>query len=261
MAKKEETRYVGENLFEGIVSFRALMEAQESGFNDRRIKTLWYSEEKLKKNKSEFSYVKAKSHQYGFEIELTPAQKIDEMTIGTSHGGIAMETTPRTINELCEEFIKDDGFYIMLDGIEDPYNFGYALRSLYASGADGIILDKRNWLSAAGVVCRASAGASELLPAFVSESDENTVRVFKEAGYRIASADIENSLPMWSDKACLKTPLLLAIGGEKRGLGRVILSASDEIVRIEYGREFTNALSAASAAAILSFEVLRRNPR
>lgn len=255
MAKKEETRYVGENLFEGIVSFRALMEAQESGFNDRRIKTLWYSEEKLKKNKSEFSYVKAKSHQYGFEIELTPAQKIDEMTIGTSHGGIAMETTPRTINELCEEFIKDDGFYIMLDGIEDPYNFGYALRSVYAAGVDGVILAPRNWMSAAGVVCRSSAGASELLPMCTLPEAKN-LEAFKDRGYKIICADIDNSKSVYD--ADLSRPLVLVVGGEKRGISSAVMSLADEVVRLDYARDFPAALSAASAASILAFEVLRQ---
>ena len=255
MAKKEETRYVGENLFEGIVSFRALMEAQESGFNDRRIKTLWYSEEKLKKNKSEFSYVKAKSHQYGFEIELTPAQKIDEMTIGTSHGGIAMETTPRTINELCEEFIKDDGFYIMLDGIEDPYNFGYALRSVYAAGVDGVILAPRNWMSAAGVVCRSSAGASELLP-MCTLPEAKSLEAFKDRGYKIICADIDNSKSVYD--ADLSRPLVLVVGGEKRGISSAVMSLADEVVRLDYARDFPAALSAASAASILAFEVLRQ---
>ena len=255
MAKKEETRYVGENLFEGIVSFRALMEAQESGFNDRRIKTLWYSEEKLKKNKSEFSYVKAKSHQYGFEIELIPAQKIDEMTIGTSHGGIAMETTPRTINELCEEFIKDDGFYIMLDGIEDPYNFGYALRSVYAAGVDGVILAPRNWMSAAGVVCRSSAGASELLP-MCTLPEAKSLEAFKDRGYKIIFADIDNSKSVYD--ADLSRPLVLVVGGEKRGISSAVMSLADEVVRLDYARDFPAALSAASAASILAFEVLRQ---
>lgn len=260
--RKEEERFADGTIMEGMVSFRAVISAIENLESDRKIEKVLIDRDRVKKLGGHLSYIKAMSHKHSFEIDYVSAEEIDSLTVGQSHGGVVSICTERSYRDITVDILKQKkGFYVLLAGVEDPYNFGYALRSLYASGADGIILDKRNWLSAAGVVCRASAGASELLPAFVSESDENTVRVFKEAGYRIASADIENSLPMWSDKACLKTPLLLAIGGEKRGLGRVILSASDEIVRIEYGREFTNALSAASAAAILSFEVLRRNPR
>ena len=46
-------------------------------------------------------------------------------------------------------------FVAMLDGVEDPYNFGQAVRALYAAGAHGLILRPRNWLTAAGVVARA----------------------------------------------------------------------------------------------------------
>ena len=53
--------------------------------------------------------------------------------------------------------------------------------------------------------------------------------------------------------------ILFVIGGEKRGLSKEMLAASDETVRIDYGRVFKESLSAASATAILAFAVLDRN--
>jgi len=144
----------------------------------------------------------------------------------------------------------------MIEGIEDPYNFGYALRSLYAAGADGVILGKRNWMSASGVVCRASAGASELIDVYSDETFESAVDVFKNKGYKVVCADIEDSVPIY--EADLTRPILLVIGGEKRGISRSILGKADSIVRIEYGRDFDASLSAASAATVIGFEVLRQ---
>ncbi len=60
-------------------------------------------------------------------------------------------------------------------------------------------------------------------------------------------------------EANLKKPLLLAVGGEKRGLSETVLKAADERIRIPYGRPFEEALSAASAAAVLAFFVLEAN--
>ena len=253
MAKKEETRYVAENLFEGIVSFRALIDIQNSVFNERKIKKVYYAEEKLKKNKGEFSYIKAKSYEFSFETELVPMSVIDEMTIGTSHGGIAIQTGDREIPVLSEDFIKENGFYVVLEGIEDPYNFGYALRSLYAAGVDGVILTPRNWMSAAGVVCRSSAGASEMLPMVLADAG---LEFFREKGYKIVCADIENSVSVY--EADLSRPLLLVVGGEKRGISRSVLDIADTVVRLDYGRDFPAALSAASAASIIAFEVYRQ---
>jgi len=119
-----------------------------------------------------------------------------------------------------------------------------------------VILSPRNWMSAAGVVCRSSAGASEMLPLLVSGSG-NPAEFFKARGYKIACAGIRDSVSSFD--ADLKKPLLLIVGGEKRGISRTLLDAADLIVRIDYGREFGGSLSAASAASILGYEVMRQN--
>ena len=178
------------------------------------------------------------------------------MTIGSSQGGIVALCTERTVPKAEEMTIKENGFYVLIEGIEDPYNFGYAIRSLYAAGADGIILSPRNWMSAAGVVCRSSAGTSELLPLFEADS-QSACQIFKAAGYKVICAGIRDSVSAWD--ADLKKPLLLIVGGEKRGISRALLDEADQVVRLDYGRPFHASLSAASAASILGYEVLRQN--
>ena len=255
--KKEYSRFAGSNLFEGIVSLRTLISVREkAGNNDRRIKTVYYSADRAKKEKKELSWLTHRAEEQGFEIKITEPDVIDEMATGNTHGGIIAECTDRTFLNTEPSNIKDNGFYVMIEGIEDPYNFGYALRSLYAAGADGVILGKRNWMSASGVVCRASAGASELIDIYSDETFESAVDVFKNKGYKVVCADIEDSVPIY--EADLTRPILLIIGGEKRGISRSILEKADSIVRIEYGRDFDASLSAASAATVIGFEVLRQ---
>ncbi len=255
--KKEYSRFSESNIFEGIVSLRTLISVRgKEGKNDRRIKTVYYSTERAKKEKKELSWLSHRAEEHGFEIKLTEPEIIDEMATGNTHGGIIAECTDRTLLTTEPSNIKDNGFYIMIEGIEDPYNFGYALRSLYAAGADGVILGKRNWMSASGVVCRASAGASELIDVYFDDTFDDAVDVFKNKGYKIVCADIENSVPIY--EADLTCPILLVIGGEKRGISRSILEKADSIVRIEYGRDFDASLSAASAATVIGFEVLRQ---
>ncbi|MBE6583284.1 MAG: RNA methyltransferase [Ruminococcaceae bacterium] len=255
--KKEYSRFVGSNIFEGIVSLRTLISVREkAGNNDRKIKTVYYSADRAKKEKKELSWLTHRAEEQGFEIKLTEPEAIDEMATGNTHGGIIAECTDRTLLSTAPTNIKDNGFYVMIEGIEDPYNFGYALRSLYAAGADGVILGKRNWMSASGVVCRASAGASELIDVYSDETFESAVDVFKNKGYKVVCADIEDSVPIY--EADLTRPILLVIGGEKRGISRSILGKADSIVRIEYGRDFDASLSAASAATVIGFEVLRQ---
>ena len=184
------------------------------------------------------------------------AEEIERLSVGNTHGGILALCTSRTIPTLKLENIQPDSFYVYLEGIEDPYNFGYAIRSLYAAGVSGIILPPRNWMTAGGVVARASAGASECLPLFQAEG-EDAVELFREAGYSILCAGIRDSVSVFDEQ--FPYPILLVVGGEKRGISRTLLDAADHIVRIDYGRDFSGSLSAASAATVLAFEIFRQN--
>ncbi len=256
---KEQEKFIPSNLFEGMTSIRAILKAGELGISDRRITEILYDVDRAHSRAKELHYLEKISQARGFVLIPCRAEEIDALTIGNSHGGIVARCTDRTpvlLEETAPERILKNGFYVMLDGIEDPYNFGYALRSIYAAGADGIILPQRNWMSAAGVVCRASAGASELFPLYTAAPDA-AAAFFHQKGYCVVCADKKNSVSAWD--ADLKRPIFLIIGGEKRGIRASVMAQADCVVRIDYGRDFPAALSAASAASILSYEVFRQN--
>ena len=190
--QKEEVKFQDSLCFEGMTSIRAIIEGIDSGINDRKISKILFDADKKDKNIKTLGYLMAVSNVYGFELIESNAEKLDEIALGNSHGGIIAMCEGRTIpylsDTIFDKSIKKNGFYAMIQGIEDPYNFGYALRSLYAVGCDGIILGERNWMSAAGVVCRSSAGASELFPVFKCDEIE-AAKLFKKSGYNIVCAD------------------------------------------------------------------------
>ena len=255
--QKEAEKFVDSSLMEGMFSIRAILRASQEGRNDRRIERILFDKDKMKSKARELSFLRAKAKEHGFSIDFVDGAKIDEMTIGNSHGGIVAVCTERSVPSVSEMNIRENGFYVMLEGIEDPYNFGYCLRSLYAAGVDGILVGPRNWFSAAGVVCRASAGASELFEIAAGDTVE-TVRIFKEKGYTVLAADkTDDAVPIYDTS--VKTPVLLVVGGEKRGITRAVLAECDGVVCLDYGRRFGAALSAASAASILAFEIFRQN--
>ena len=254
---KEDIKFQDSCVFEGMTSIRALIAAYDSDFNDRRIKKILYDKSKINKIGKEIGYFKAVCDKYGFSLIESDSEEINNLTVGASHGGIIAITGDRTIPSLSDAIdIKPGGFYCMIEGIEDPYNFGYALRSLYACGCDGIILPERNWMSAAGVVARSSAGASERFPIFSADSIF-AADYFKALGYKIACAD-ENTDNILG-KCELKKPLLLIVGGEKRGISRKLLEKADILVKINYAREFKASLSAASATTMFAYEIMRQN--
>ena len=166
--------------------------------------------------------------------------------------------TERTLSQLTADQIVPNAFYVYLEGIEDPYNFGYTVRSLYAAGVNGVIMPERNWMSAAGVVARSSAGTSELMPLYTAEG-ESALELFRKQGYRVLCAGIRDSVSVFDEH--FPFPILLVIGGEKRGISRNLLEKADQIVRIDYGRSFRGSLSAASAATVMAFELFRQNKK
>ena len=257
--QKEELKFVDSTVFEGMTSIRAILRGIDAGVNDRKIIRIIFDKSKLKKIAKEVGYLKAVSKNYGFEIFEAAEGELDKLTVGNSHGGLIAITESRTLPHLEPSSpILPHGFYVMIEGIEDPYNFGYSLRSLYAMGCSGIILTERNWMSAAGVVCRSSAGASEMFEMYKSDP-KDCIDIFKSKGYKVICAD-ENTDNILGE-CNLELPILLIVGGEKRGISRAIIDSADLLVKIDYAREFCASLSAASATTMFAYEIARQNKK
>lgn len=254
---KEDIKFKDSTVFEGMTSIRAIIKARELKINDRKINTILYDKDKYKNIAKNVGYLKAVSSIHGFEVIESNAEELEKITLGTSHGGIVALAEERTIPYLSvDTSLKKNGFYCMIQGIEDPYNFGYALRSLYACGCDGIILAERNWMSAAGVVARSSAGASELFEIYKGDPVE-IANIFKKQGFSILCADEDTDNIL--GKCDISCPVLLIVGGEKRGISKDLLSLADMRVKIEYARDFSASLSAASATTMFAYEIMRLN--
>ena len=111
-------------------------------------------------------------------------------------------------------------------------------------------------MSAAGVVARSSAGASEMFSVYKS-NPVDCIQYFKAKGYKVVCAD-ENTDNILG-QCELKLPILLIVGGEKRGISRAVIDSADILVKIDYGRDFHASLSAASATTMFSYEISRQN--
>ena len=258
--QKEAIKFSDSLCFEGMTSIRAIIKGIDNGINDRKIIKVLYDGKKAIKNAKPLSYLKAVAEKYNYILEETTEEELEKITLGNSHGGIVAITEERTLPCLSYDNFTTEifptGFYAMIQGIEDPYNFGYAIRSLYACGCDSIILGERNWMNAAGVVCRSSAGASEMIKIYKCD-DITAAELFKNNGYSIVCADerTDNIL----GECDLQLPLLLVVGGEKRGISRALLEYADKLIKIPYNRDFNASLSAASATAMFAYEIMRQN--
>ena len=251
--KKEAEKQIDSSYIEGAISLNAVYESgsrqvekvfvlRGKDLGDRKYRRL---NANIQKNKT--------------PVEYCGEDFFSLNAIGTTHGGIMARVGERKMSELGELLEASKGFIVILEGIEDPYNFGYSIRSLYAAGADSLILTPRNWMSAAGVCIRASAGTSEKINCAVCEDYALLKRLAKDKGYTFYCAvePCEDSVPVY--RADFKKPLILVIGGEKRGISASLMECCDQKITIEYADNgFSDALTTAAASAVIGFEILHK---
>lgn len=248
------------DIFEGMTSISAVINSINAGTNNRTVIKVMYDVSRTDKKARELSFLKAMSEKLSFELVPTDSDTLEAMTSGNTHGGFVAVCSRRELPSLSaiELFPEKPQFFALLEGIEDPYNFGYSVRSLYASGADGIILPPRNWLELSSTVARSSAGSSELAGIYVADPTD-AVKFFKDNGFTVVCAGIRDSVSLY--EADFTRPTLLIVGGEKRGISRKLLDMCDMTVRIDYGREFKGSLPTASAVSVIAFEAARQRQK
>ena len=193
----------------------------------------------------------------GAEWELLSEEEFNKLIQNPNCGGIAAAVGERIFTPPEEVLSIRNGYIAMLDGIEDPFNFAYSLRSLYAAGVDAVILPERNFFTASDIVIRSSAGASELITACYVPDLAEACKSLKNNGYYIAST-AKNAKAKDLYRCKLQKPLCLVFGGEKRGISKEILELSDTCLKIKYPRDCHYSLPACSAVSIISFECAKK---
>lgn len=239
-------------VLEGHVSIEAALEG-----GARRVHRIWA----VRPGDRRLGRLRALARERGVVIEQVEREVIDELASGRSHGGVVALVGPRrerTVEQLFDE-VGERALIVMLDGIEDPFNHGQAVRALYAAGVDGLVV-RRSWETAVTTVTRASAGVTELLPTASATSADQAASVARANGLRVACAVADDDATPLTE-ADLTGGLLLLIGGERRGVTRSFIEQADLRVRIGYGRARAPELGAAASAAIIGFEALRQRRR
>jgi 23S rRNA (guanosine2251-2'-O)-methyltransferase len=234
-------------VLEGAVSVEAALEGGR-----RAVERVLIRADKWEKS----GKLRAVAGRAGTPVERVSAEQIDAVASGRTHGGILAKAGPLRYVEPVDIARGERPFVAMLDGIEDPYNFGYAIRSLYAAGADGLVVRPREWGESEATVVKASAGASELLPIAHVESAVAAADLFKERGLAVACTGKRDATPIYD--ADLSGPLFLLVGGERRGITREFLRRADLVLEIPYRRHFSLSLGTVAAVSVLAFEVMRQ---
>ena len=146
-------------------------------------------------------------------------------------------------------------FLLLLDELQDPQNVGALIRSADAAGVHGVLLPRRRSCPLNMVVAKVSAGAVNYVPVVQIGNIVQTLRSLQEQGFWAVGADMDGE-SLYFD-ADLDRPVVLVIGAEGKGLGRLVKENCDMLVRIPM-QGGVNSLNASAAGAILLYEVVRQ---
>ena len=244
-----------QNILEGIISVEA---ALNGGY--RQIIKVYIDKDKKEKRDRKITRLISLLKSQNIPFDLCDREFIDSITDGTTHGGVAATVSERKYSNLYEllSSLKCGEYAVFLDGVEDPFNFGYSIRNLFAFGCRGFIVPERNWMSSCNVVAKASAGASELCNMAISAEDEETVEFCKKAGVEIVCSALSGtSIPLYDFR--LTNPSLIFIGGEKRGISKVFMEHATKVVHIPYSNQNAKySLPTASCSAIFGSHLASR---
>ena len=238
-------------ILEGRISVKAALLG-----NKREVYRLWVRDTL---DDRDTKFIIRRAEERNVPVHYVSAQEIDQRASGRTHGGILAETGNREYQSAENALDCENPFIVLLEGVEDPFNLGYVIRSLYSAGCTGLILRKRSWENAESTIVRSSAGASEYINLIMSEEPAETLRQLKRKGLYVYAAMRKDAISYFD--ADFTKPAVLCIGGEMRGLSASVLKECDQNIYIPYANDFRAALNAAGASAALGFEVMRQRSR
>jgi 23S rRNA (guanosine2251-2'-O)-methyltransferase len=189
-------------------------------------------------------------------IVETPDELTNRCRSG-EHQGFLAKMAPFPYEQV-EDVLADASespLYVVLDSIQDPYNFGAILRSADVMAADAVFIGETGQVGVTSLVARTSVGAvnhirivqADNLAGVVAKLQGNGVRIVAATGgAAIACVDYD-----WTQATAL------IIGNEGTGVNEALLELSDERVSIpQFGH--VESLNAAVAAGILLYEARRQ---
>lgn len=149
-----------------------------------------------------------------------------------------------------------NGFWLLLDRVQDPGNVGTLIRTADAAGLDGVILGEASADLYNGKTIRSTMGSLFHLPVWREKLPDFVARIReKEASARVIGTSLQES-KLYTDVSYTGT-VLLVIGNEGSGMSEEMLSLADQNVIIPlHGR--AESLNAAIAGSVVIYEAVRQ---
>jgi len=197
----------------------------------------------------------------GVPVRRRQKQDLDRLAGHPRHQGVVLSIEPfayADLDDLLAEWRNSarPAFFLLLDGITDPHNFGAVLRNAAAAGCHGVVVPKDRSCPVTNVVDKTSAGAVEHLPVCQVTNLARAIEQLKEQGVWVYGLCGESAgKPVYDED--LTGDIALVVGAEGEGLRQLTRKLCDGLLAIPMAGRIAS-LNAASASAVALFEVVRQ---
>lgn len=169
--------------------------------------------------------------------------------------GLADEKALRSVVASALAEMPSTVLILVLDGVLDARNLGACLRSAEAAGVTAIVLPKRHSAPLNALARRTAAGAAESLFIAGVTNISRTLNDLRDLGVWVYGAADDAAQSYTS--LDLLGPSALIVGGEEKGLRRLVRAQCDQLVQIPMHGD-VSSLNVSVATGILLFEAVRQ---
>jgi 23S rRNA (guanosine2251-2'-O)-methyltransferase len=193
----------------------------------------------------------------GIPLRFEMRETLDRMSAGVPHQGVIAVVSEKPVLSLegLLDAARQLALLVVLDGVEDPRNLGAILRTAEAAGADGVVLPERHSAGLSETVGRASAGALEHVRVARVGNLVQALEALKARGIWVVGFDAAGT-QRW-DAVDLDRPVALVLGGEGRGIRRLVREHCDHLASIPHFGH-VSSLNVSVAAGVALYEAVRQ---
>jgi 23S rRNA (guanosine2251-2'-O)-methyltransferase len=199
--------------------------------------------------------------QRGAVIDEVSQERLNQLTRGGRHQGVAAQGTPYDYLELetlVEQALqaKTHPVLVLADGIQDPHNLGAIARTCEAMGMQGLVIPQRRAVGVTSSVMKVAAGALLSLPVSRVVNLNRALDYLKQKGFWIYGLEGTAPKPIYTLQ--FDGPVALVIGAEGEGISLLTQQRCDELVSIPLAGR-TESLNASVATGMALYEISRQH--
>ncbi|APR99777.1 TrmH family RNA methyltransferase [Pajaroellobacter abortibovis] len=197
---------------------------------------------------------------HGIPIEQIPRSRMDQMGKGIQTQGVIAYAPPFSFLSLeaIDSLLTTP--LVILDELEDPQNFGAAIRSAVALGSPTVIWPEHYSAPLSPTTFRASAGAIEHARLCRVPNLPHALTQLQAQGITVIGLDTHGELPLERALPTSRNPIAVVAGAEGKGLRKSVKRACSKTAYLTMQGPLAS-LNVSVALAIALYEIARaRSP-